>query len=60
MEKATAIEDLMAGYEAYSDARELGVTSAVDAPATSPACIASATASWLASQFSAKTISGGC
>ncbi|MEU9924765.1 LxmA leader domain family RiPP [Streptomyces griseoluteus] len=46
---------MLAGYEAYSDARELNVTAAAEAPA----CIASATASFVASQFSAKTINGG-
>ncbi|MFE9170739.1 LxmA leader domain family RiPP [Streptomyces kebangsaanensis] len=60
MEKTTAIMELLAGYEAYSDARELNVTAAAEAPATSPACIASATASFVASQFSAKTVAGGC
>ncbi|GGY21963.1 LxmA leader domain family RiPP [Streptomyces djakartensis] len=56
----TAITELMAGYEACSDVRELNVTAAAEAPATSPACIAGATASFVASRFSARTIDGGC
>lgn len=60
MEKSVAIMELMAAYDTYSDVSELNIGTAVDAPATTPACIASATASFVASQFSARTIAGGC
>jgi hypothetical protein len=57
--KSDAIMDLLAGYEAYSKVEELNVAAAADAPATSAPC-AAASISWLVSQFSARTISGGC
>ncbi|HEX5540796.1 MAG TPA: LxmA leader domain family RiPP [Micromonospora sp.] len=60
MNKSDAIMELLGGYEAYSEAEELNVSAAMDAPATTLPCGAAATISWLASQFSARTISGGC
>ncbi|MGX1975451.1 LxmA leader domain family RiPP [Streptomyces kronopolitis] len=57
--KTTAIMELVAGYEVYADSAELQVDATVNAPASTPACGA-ATVSWIASQFSAKTIKDGC
>jgi hypothetical protein len=36
---APAVMDLVAGYGAYSDAPELNLQAAADAPATTPVCI---------------------
>ncbi|MGK4582157.1 LxmA leader domain family RiPP [Kitasatospora sp. HPMI-4] len=60
MEKSSAIMELMAGYEAYSTAEEIGLAAAVDAPATTPACAASAAVSWMTSQIVSKTVVTGC
>ncbi|PRW62043.1 LxmA leader domain family RiPP [Actinopolyspora mortivallis] len=60
MEKTSAIMELVAGYEAYSQADELNVTAATDAPATSPACIASFSASAVSSRTTVDTYNNGC
>ncbi|HEX5540797.1 MAG TPA: LxmA leader domain family RiPP [Micromonospora sp.] len=60
MNKSDAIMELLGGYEAYSQVEELNVSAATDAPATTLPCAGVASISWLASQFSARTISGGC
>ncbi|MBT2379168.1 LxmA leader domain family RiPP [Streptomyces cyaneofuscatus] len=60
--KTTTIMELAAGYDAYTGAEELEVGATAEAPASTPLCAAAASAgvSWMASQFSARTISGGC
>ncbi|BDM67183.1 hypothetical protein HEK616_06700 [Streptomyces nigrescens] len=57
--KTDAIMELVAGYDAYADSAELQLGPTAEAPATTTFC-ASAGVSWLASQFSAKTVKGGC
>ncbi|WP_223768473.1 LxmA leader domain family RiPP [Streptomyces huiliensis] len=57
--KTTAIMELVAGYETYAESAELELDAAVPAPASTPVCGAAAV-SWIASQFGAKTYSGGC
>ncbi|GIE80021.1 hypothetical protein Aph02nite_59710 [Actinoplanes philippinensis] len=59
MEKTENLNELIEGYLVYSETDELNVAAAADAPATSAPC-AAATASWLISQFSGKTIAEGC
>lgn len=60
--KSTSIMELVAGYEAYANSEELQVSATVNAPASTPLCAAAASAgvSWMAGQFSGRTISGGC
>ncbi|MFD4141780.1 MULTISPECIES: LxmA leader domain family RiPP [unclassified Streptomyces] len=60
--KSTAIMELVAGYDAYTESDELQVGATAEAPATTPFCAfaASVGVSWYASAFSAKTINGGC
>ncbi|BDM67182.1 hypothetical protein HEK616_06690 [Streptomyces nigrescens] len=57
--KTDAIMELVAGYDAYADSAELQPGASTEAPATTAFC-ASASASWMASLFSARTIKGGC
>ncbi len=57
--KTDTITELIAGYEAYADSTELKLGPAAEAPATTVVCGA-AGVSWLASQFSARTVNGGC
>lgn len=58
-EKTTAISELVAGYDTYSEAGELVAEAAADAPASTPTC-AAATISWLGSQLTVKTYKEGC
>ncbi len=39
MKKSVAITDLIAGYDAYADVKELNVSAAAGAPATSWVCV---------------------
>ncbi|GAA0617532.1 LxmA leader domain family RiPP [Streptomyces crystallinus] len=60
--KSTSIMELVAGYDAYTNAEELRISTVASAPASTPLCAAAASAgvSWMAGQFSARTLSGGC
>ncbi|GGO18960.1 hypothetical protein JOD64_006081 [Micromonospora luteifusca] len=59
-DKASNIEELLAGYETYSTAEDIEVSAVSDAPATTPACAASAAVSFMASQIISKTVDDGC
>ncbi|PRW62044.1 LxmA leader domain family RiPP [Actinopolyspora mortivallis] len=58
MEKSAAIMELVSNYNTYADAGELNVTTASDAPATSPACAVSAAASAASSWYCVSAASG--
>jgi hypothetical protein len=60
MEKSENLSELIEGYLVYSETDERNVAAAAEAPATTAPCAAAATASWMVSQFSGKTIAEGC
>lgn len=64
MNKHASVMELVANYDAYTDAAELDVTAAADAPATTPVCAATAASStWCAggaSAVSGATYEAGC
>ncbi|MFD7414024.1 LxmA leader domain family RiPP [Kitasatospora purpeofusca] len=54
MQKSTAIMELVAGYDTFATAADLEITAAMDAPATSPACV------WSAATAAARVSSAKC